>query len=379
MHKLKLNRLLCISFSLLLFYACNQQQLNPIETVLGSNHPKIKTVVSNLKQHEIQILFTEVSASENSSIAFKDYVFQVDETVYFYPASTVKFPVAILALEKLNTSKKYTINTPFKILRDSVRTTFSNEITKIFAVSDNDAYNRLFEYLGQDYINESLKSKGILGRISHRVSVPDSDNTTTKPIVFYKDETSDTLQPVKNEPITSLQLNSVLKGRGYIEHDSLINTPKDFSKKNYLPVTSLHGIMKRLVFPNSFQEYQGFNINNSQRQFLLNSMKNTPKAVDYDPQEYYDSYVKFLVFGDTKASIPNHIEIYNKVGYAYGTLTDCAYIVNKKAQKSYIITATVLVNKNGIFNDDTYEYETVGIPFLAELGRQLLRYPSDNN
>ena len=70
--------------------------------------------------------------------------------------------------------------------------------------------------------------------------------------------------------------------------------------------------------------------------------------------------------------MPEHIIIYNKVGYAYGYLTDCAYIVDKKKNKEYIITATIYVNKNGIFNDDMYEYDTVGLPFLAELGRQLL-------
>ena len=36
-----------------------------------------------------------------------------------------------------------------------------------------------------------------------------------------------------------------------------------------------------------------------------------------------------------------------------------------------MVTATILVNKDGIFNDDAYEYDEIGIPFLAELGRAL--------
>ncbi len=72
--------------------------------------------------------------------------------------------------------------------------------------------------------------------------------------------------------------------------------------------------------------------------------------------------------------MPNHIEIFNKVGYAYGYLTDCAYIINKKSNKKYLITATIHVNKNQIYNDGVYEYEyeTIGIPFLAQLGRELV-------
>jgi hypothetical protein len=30
------------------------------------------------------------------------------------------------------------------------------------------------------------------------------------------------------------------------------------------------------------------------------------------------------------------------------------------------------VNSNQIFNDDTYEFEQVGIPFLAALGQEIL-------
>jgi len=72
-----------------------------------------------------------------------------------------------------------------------------------------------------------------------------------------------------------------------------------------------------------------------------------------------------------ETQIPSNIEIYNKVGYAYGTLTETAYIVDTKNDIRFILSATILVNDNGIFNDNTYEYEHIGIPFLAQLGREL--------
>jgi hypothetical protein len=96
-----------------------------------------------------------------------------------------------------------------------------------------------------------------------------------------------------------------------------------------------------------------------------------PKKQGFTNTEYYDSYVNFFMLGDLEKPISDHIKIYNKVGYAYGYLTDCAYIVNVKNDISSTITATIHVNPNGIFNDDAYEYKTIGIPFLAELGRQI--------
>ena len=72
--------------------------------------------------------------------------------------------------------------------------------------------------------------------------------------------------------------------------------------------------------------------------------------------------------------IPEALQIFNKVGFAYGTLTDCAYIRDARNGVEFMLTATILVNGNGIFNDNQYEYDEVGIPFLAALGRAVYEY-----
>lgn len=354
----------------LIFIGCTTK--NPIEKVLSSKKPKIKKVVDNLKTHEVQILFSEV-LEENGKTTFKDFSFQVDDINYFYPASSVKFPIAVLALEKLDKNPKLNLKTKFKVKGDTLITTLEDEINKLFAVSDNLAYSRLFEFLGQDYINNELKKKGITSRISHRFSVANPYDLKTKEIYFYENDSLIYIsKSTKSDSLKNLSLNKVSKGKGYLKNDSLVKEPMDFSLKNYLPLTSLHTIMKQLLFPNSFKKSQRFNLSEESRGFIIQSMQNLPYELDYDRKEYYDSYVKFFLFGDSKDPIPNHIKIYNKVGYAYGYLTDCAYIINQKTNKKYIITATIHVNENQIFNDNKYEYETIGIPFLAELGRQLV-------
>lgn len=352
----------------LVIFSCQKDVLNPIEKALKSSDPKIKRVVENMDVHEVQILFTEI-LSDKAEIIFKDYSYNLQDEDYFYPASSVKFPIAVLALEKLRDYPKIDRHTLFLALEDSVKTTVAAEIEKIFAVSDNVAYNKLFDFLGKDAINDSLKAKGLNAQISHKLA---TDDQKIYPVRFL---VSDTIaQKVINEKgdsIQPLKIDKLEKGVGYIKGDSLINKPMDFSKKNYLPITTLHAVMKRILFPEKFTIKERFNLSDSDRNFLLRSMKLLPKAAGYVSNEYYDSYVKFLVFGDCKKDIPEHISIYNKVGYAYGYLTDCAYIVDEKRGKQFIITATVHVNKNGIYNDGIYEYEEIGIPFLAELGREL--------
>ncbi|WP_034042703.1 serine hydrolase [Wocania ichthyoenteri] len=361
-----------ILVAIIVFSSCKNESVNPIERILHSDSKKIKTVVDSIENHEVQILFTEVKKVKDS-VYFEDHSFQVDDNTYFYPASTVKLPIAILALEKIRTNNLIDRNSIFNIEGDSVKTTLSNDIKKIFAVSDNGAYNRLYEYLGKDFINKKLKEKGINTRISHRLSVDNSAHLKTKPIIFYyQNQVVFKTDSVINQPIKPLNLNKIKKGKGYMIGDSLVNNPMDFSLKNYLPVTALHQIMKQLMFPELYPKNKQFHLTPNDRKFLINTMKILPHEAGYTSNEYHESYVKFLVFGDSKKPIPKHIKIYNKVGNAYGYLTDCAYILNEQTKKEYIITATIHVNKNQIFNDNVYEYDTVGFPFLAELGRQLI-------
>lgn len=355
---------------LLLFNCSNKtDNQNPLISVLKSNHPAIKKVMNNLDAHEIQIQLTDINSDTT-------YTYQVNDQNYFYPASSVKFPIAVLALEKVNTLDNISSKTPFLIEGDSVYTTIRDCVTKIFAVSDNKAYNNLYAFLGRDYINNKLKEKGLqTARISHRLSTPDANNPKTKSLVFnINDSTLIKQESIIDSEIEKLELNRITKGIGYYKDNTLINKPMDFSQKNYLPITTLHEMMKRIQFRDSYKSEEQFILNTNDQNFLLKTMSILPKEVGYNETEYYDGYVKFLMFGDTKKRIPEHIKISNKVGYAYGYLTDCAFVQDTKHGISFLITATIHVNKDGIFNDDIYEYETIGIPFLAELGRQLHTY-----
>ena len=353
--------------------SCTTEQQNPnfLETALGSKDISIKRVMDSIKKYQVQIRYTQIDR-RNDSVLFTDYDFQVSDSVYFYPASTVKFPTAVLAMEKINQTDTLTINTKYYIEGDTIESTVADDVNEIFAVSDNLANNRLIEFLGFETINQSLKNKDIAPvRLSHRLGFH-SEDLRTKPIIIYlNDSTTGITQPILNKTPKPLALFEIEKGRGYYENDEYINEPFSFKQKNYYPLSAQHNLLKRIIFPENFNLNEQFRLNKEQRNHLLNAMHTVPKEMGYDKKEYYDSYCKFFLFGDSKDDIPEHIKIYNKVGFAYGTLTDCAYIKDSKNNIDFLLTATILVNKDGIFNDDVYEYDEIGIPFLAQLGREI--------
>lgn len=328
--------------------------------------------MDSVAQYELQIRYTKIHRIRDS-VVFSDYNYQVNDSNYFYPASTVKIVTALLTLEKLNEMDSLDLYTQFYVEGDSLETTFANEITKIFAVSDNEANNRLFEFLGQDRINEILKNKGIAPvRISHRLSTENAFEVTTRPLIIYLNDTTVTwLEPSTNRSAKPLLLTGIKKGVGYYDENTLTNGPFDFSLKNYFPLSTQNEVLKRIIFPEQFPKNERFNLSPDQHSFLLKAMSDPPRYIGYDEMDYCDGYGKFFMFGDTKDTIPQYIKIYNKVGNAYGTITDCAYITDSKNNVEFLLTATLLVNKDGIFNDNKYEYEEIGLPFLAQLGREI--------
>lgn len=360
----------------IVLFSCQQKEdTNPLLTALASMDTKIRMVMDSVNPYEVQIRYTQINR-RNDSVFFTDYDFQVNKNNYFYPASTVKFPAAVAALEKLNELDSLNRNSTFFVEGDSVNTTIAKAISEIFAISGNEANNRLVEFLGFDDLNKRIREKGLQSfRISHRLSTVNSDEVTTKPMVFYlNDSTTVTSNAITNLVPEQLKLNYIKKGNGFYAGDSLFKESFDFSLKNYYPIKTQHELLKRVIFPNQFLAKERFNLSADQHEYLLETMHALPKDAGYDKEEYYDSYGKFLMYGDSKEPIPDNIEIYNKVGYAYGTLTDCAYIKDTKNNVDFMVTATILVNRDGIFNDDQYEYDEIGIPFLAQLGRELYNH-----
>ncbi|MGF1559247.1 MAG: serine hydrolase, partial [Flavobacteriaceae bacterium] len=130
------NHLMIIALILLTTCTEKQTSANPIESILSAGHPKIKRVMDSLDQYEVQIRYTQIDRM-GDSVVFTNHDFQVNDSNYFYPASTVKFPIAVLALERLNQIDTLTMATRFYVEGDSVETTFAKAVSEIFSVSDN--------------------------------------------------------------------------------------------------------------------------------------------------------------------------------------------------------------------------------------------------
>lgn len=351
------------------------------------------------ERYQVQVLYTQIDRNAGNAPAFRTYRWGVSERQYFYPASTVKMAAAFAALEKINRLgiEGFDKNTPVRwgagrapqtaFAADTSaadgRPTIAHLIRKIFIVSDNDAHNRLYEFLGQRMFNDMLYEKGLQQcRLLHRLSVPDFDslsNRYTNPFEAYRgDSVLYRQEEVYSRYRGSVRAENELLGVGYIDaNEQLIHQPFDFSGRNYISLSNLHDMLLRVIFPEAWSPAERFELSDDDYGFLYRAMSALPRESDYPKYgDKPDNYVKFWMFGDRDSSyeIPRHIRVFNKVGWAYGFLTDVAYIVDFESGVEFVMAATILVNEDGIFNDGQYEYETIGLPFFGQLGRLVYEY-----
>lgn len=367
-----------------------------INNILQKNPQYFSSIFKNAENLKIQIIYTQVDRLKKKKVEFTDHTFNLNTDNYFYPASTVKLPVAILALQKLNELKiagldKYatmrTGNAGFgqtEVNTDSTaedgRPTIAHYIKKILLVSDNDAFNRLYEFLGQEYINNTLHKMGYADvQIIHRldVSLTEEQNRQTNPLDFL-DKAGKIIysKSAEKSKMVYAQRNARL-GSGYLSGGKLVNAPFDFSKKNRLSLQDLHRIVRSIIYPEAVDKKMRFNLTKDDYDFLRKYMSMRPKesaSPVYKTTEYWDNYVKFLFYGSEKDEANKGLRIFNKVGDAYGFLIDAAYFADFKNNIEFFLSAVIYCNSNEIFNDDTYDYETVGFPFLKNLGKVIYEY-----
>ncbi len=182
-----------------------------------------KKIFKKYKKYRFEIIFTQIDRGLNGEIKLKNFHLG-DSLTYFYPASTVKFPLAIAVAEmlqnapfhnvnrnmflKLDTvsycshvyensnyeyhrvkkgetwgeiSRKYRItivdflrwnkldanyipeeNTSVKIYHRKIRPSINDLISSMLVYSDNESYNKLFEMAGGEYLGSWMKDYGFV-------------------------------------------------------------------------------------------------------------------------------------------------------------------------------------------------------------------------
>lgn len=356
----------------------------------------LQAVLKDPETYRYQIIYTRIDRDKQNKPVFKNYYYNVDPKRYFNPASVVKMPLSFLALEKLNDINKKGVNKYTTIQFDSAWSRQSRAYTdstsenglpsiaqyirKSFLISDNDAYNRKYEFIGQQTINRRLHAMGYPDiRITRRfVRMNMDENRRTNPVRFLDSKGNVIYSQPMQVNTDSFDFSRVYKmGKAhYNSDDSLIHEPIDFTTANNFPLEDMQQILQSVMFPESVEPKKRFRLTKDDYAFLYRYMSQYPSETSYpkyDTAEYYDSYVKFF-FRSPAHTMPEGVRVFNKVGWAYGCLTDVSYVADFKNGVEFMLAVTVYVNSDGILNDGRYDYNDIGWPFLYKVGQAIYQY-----
>lgn len=374
-----------------------QSDANLLEKLMQQKPEQFGKILANPNEYRLQILYTQINRDKNNVPHFKEYSYRLNPKEYFYPASTVKMPLAFLALEKINNLKIKGLTKSTLMVYDSVADrqepiynnpysingtqNIEQAVKEIFLVSDNNAANRLFEFVTPHTVHEQLANKGYKDvYIRNRLELGRTakENRSTQAIDFYNEQG----KVIYHQPAAfnkdSLPYYNAFIGNGYLNNqDSLIKGPLNFSEKNRIYLSDLTHILKSVLFFDQTPPSQRFNLTTEDRKFLLHYMHTLPNESQYptyDTANYWPSYCKFLYTGSEKGPFPSNVKIFNKVGDAYGFLLDIAYVMDPEKKIEFMLSAVIYCNSDGIINDSMYDYDSVGYPFYKNLGQLIYNY-----
>jgi len=378
-------------------FSFSQVNTQLLENLMRQKPAQFGEILNNPNEYRVQLFYTQIDRDKNNIPHFKEYSYRLNPAEYFYPASTVKMPLSIMALDKLNTLNLNGVTKSTMLYYDSIggrqetiynnpyaengKQTIEQAIKEIFLVSDNNAANRLFEFIGQEQIHAKLAEKGYKDAyIRNRLELgrTQDESRQTQAIRFFDNNGKQVYRQEAQYNKQALPNYNAFIGKGFMNNnDSLINGPLDFSVKNRIYLNDLHHILQSVIFYDQTPPQKRFNLTNEDRKFLLKWMHTTPTESQYptyDTTEYWPSYCKFLFMGSEKGSIPSNIKIFNKVGDAYGFLLDISYIIDTVNKVEFMLSGVIYCNKDGIINDSKYDYDSVGYPFYKNLGRLIYEY-----
>ena len=419
--------------------------------------PRLASVLEDPERYRLQVLLTEVAPASDgygdddgahsapceatttttttrtttTRATLRRRAYRADAE-YFYPASAVKIYGAVVALFQLQLMASQGVavvelDTPLAFesrtapvaasndapppksaaappLGCSAPTTMRREISALFHVSDNEAFNRCYDVAGRTLMwewanSESLNPPFRGPRILHRLfsEAKGTDDGGSFPGVWARvgrDGDEDAWRRVlcRRHDVCGHLVGDAKResvGKAHVAADgTVVDEPLDCSARNRASLASLQDTLIRLTRP-EFDE-SNFKLTETHRRFVLAAAAGSPRdspdpSARDDAATFPNNYNKFFVDGVTRAvgGDGSRVRITNKCGQAFGFSVDNAFVEwigggededENRNKNPFYLAAAIETNANGVVNDDVYEYADVAEPFMDALAETVARW-----
>lgn len=356
-----------------------------LEALIGAAGPVARRVIASPRAWQPQVLWTPCVRENGEWRAQATRRSGLRPRRWFAAASWVKLPLAGLLLEALGRRGL----DPSGGLRLEVDGSsacaplpsaqpggwpLDGLFQAMLVVSDNRAYNALFELLGSDAIHQRLADIGFPGiRMATRLGCPQSRSAgklgarlrDARGAVVWESPAQ------RHEAFQRFPHGPALAGRAWAEGGRVIPGAHDFSDSNFVPLTDVHQMT--LEFGAGIG--RRFGLSPAHRRWLADVLSLVPRlagGLDADQRALPDDHSKWLLPLDGSGHFPSRLRIHSKNAQSYGWIGDSAFVADDVAGRACAITAVLFVDRDGVLNDGVYDYAGTGRPFLREVGAALV-------
>ncbi len=359
---------------------------SPWDAVFARMPPALVAVARD-PAHEVQLRWVRIDRDADGMPRFTTHDFGLAPRRWFPAASVAKLPMALLMAEAVQAAGG---DAETVLALDAAPATgewgdeplaepFARGLDRTFAVSENRPFNRWYELLGGDRVHARLAALDYPhARLVARLGSSD--------VAANRRSGGGTLRAADGRVLARcapaiarerrFPFGAALRGEGWLGGDGvLVPGAHDFSHANFLPLADSLRMLQAFVAPETVPPAQRWRIDGPLRARLLRALALRPReSVDpvYPEASHPDGHARWFFVGDGMQRYPEGLTVFGKSGMAYGSLSEVAWVVDRASGAECLLAAHVLCNADGIYNDDRYEYDTIGLPFLAAWSRAVL-------
>ncbi len=361
--------------------------------VLAGGGAVLKSVLASPEQYRFQVLYGEI-VTKNGKPALERHAYRTDAE-YFFPASSMKMPIALAAYDRLATLRASGMTALGRdaTLRvsppngDPWVTTLARETRRALIVSDNFSANRLLAFVGHRELHETLWSAGLA---SSRVRTgfatgAELDPAEVSPAIdVVVDGAAALTLPARRSDLVlpATDAKDLAIGTANIADGRRVEGPLSFAEKNAMKLRELQDTLVHIMRPElapapSTKKTKPLTVTSEDLEFLRQTLGTLPSEsglAGYDRNVVADYQLSPFLRGIERVRPRGRFQIFSKVGQAYGFLIHNAYVVDKDTGRAFFLAAAIYANPEGVMNSDRYAYDSISFPALADVGEVFARH-----
>lgn len=350
--------------------------------------PTAQRVLANAGEFRPQLLWTRCVRAAGGWRAQRTHALGLRPRAWFAAASFIKLPLAALLIEELERRGLDWIDGDLRVEVDAAHACAPLPtpqaggwpllalLQAMLVVSDNLAYNVLFELLGSDAIHTRLAALGFPHvRMATRLGCPQprSPGKLAARVRGAGGALAWDSPAQSTERFQRFPFGAARAGRAWMENGVATPGAHDFADSNFLPLADVHRCILELgggVEPR-------FALSLRARRWCADTLARVPRSatlLDPERRQWPDDHSKWLVPAGADGRLPDALRIASKNAQSYGWIGDTAFIVDSARDIGFALSVVLDVDRDGVLNDGVYAYADIGRPFLREVGAAVLAY-----